>query len=354
MTLQPDGQHRAIRRYYVLSAAAALIIAMVSTSGRADTPMAYTYGFGTKTYPVTNLLWGLIIVSLAVIAIVAIPVLVGVLLRRSKTPSDDPHRVPLVPAGSGIGFIYIGTALSTLVLLGFAAWTFATLAAVAGPKANKAALSIHVIGHRWWWEIVYDGKNPARVFRTANEIHIPTGEAVRIQLTSPNVIHSFWVPQLSGKMNLIPGQDNETWIEADRPGTYRGECNVYCGLGHAHINLLVVAEPKARFVGWWTNELEPAPTPQSPVLAQGENEFIVHCGGCHAVRGTVAMGRLGPDLSHLMSRRMIAAGTLPNTVGYLSGWIADPQDIKPGALMPVLDLSGRQLNGIRNYLLTLK
>lgn len=155
-------------------------------------------------------------------------------------------------------------------------------------------------------------------------------------------------------MDLIPGQHNETWFEADRPGTYRGECAVFCGLGHAHMNLLVVAEPPEQFNTWWTQQLEPAPVPRSPPIAQGETQFIIHCGVCHTVRGTEAMGVLGPDLSHLMSRRMIAAGTLPNTIGYLSGWIADPQDIKPGALMPVLDLSGPQLSAIRDFLGTLK
>jgi len=221
---------------------------LVSRPVFADTPMAYTYGFGAKAYPVVNLLRGLIIISLVVIAVIALLVVVGSLLRRVRPPGGEVGRVPLLPAGKGLGFIYIGTALTTMALFGFAAWTFATLAAVTGPKGNKAALSIHLIGHQWWWEVVYnDAAHPARIFTTANEIHIPTGTEVRVELTSPDVIHSFWVPQLTGKMDLIPGQQNETWFEADRPGTYRGQCTVYCGLQHAHMNLLVVAEPPKQF-----------------------------------------------------------------------------------------------------------
>ncbi|HJU18469.1 MAG TPA: cytochrome c oxidase subunit II [Stellaceae bacterium] len=334
--------------------AAALAIAAAPALCRADTPMAYTYGFGTKNYPVVNQLEGLIILSLLVVAIIGILVLVGSLVRRAAPPSGDLHDVPLLPAGRGLGFIYIGTALTVLALFGFAAWTFATLAAISGPKGGKAALSIHVIGHQWWWEVRYLGGDTGRTFETANEIHIPTGKPVRVQLTSVDVIHSFWVPQLSGKMDLIPGQQNETWIEADRPGIYRGQCAEYCGLQHAHMALVVVAQPPQQFDGWWAGQLKGAPAPRTALQAEGERQFIVRCGACHTVDGTAAHGRFGPNLSHLMSRRTIAAGTLPNTIGYLSGWIADPQHVKPGNYMPQLDLSGPQLTAIRNFLETLK
>lgn len=316
--------------------------------------MAYTYGFGTKNYPVVNLLWGAIILSLVVIGIIALFVLVGALRRRAVPPTGELRDVPLISGGRGLAFIYVGTAISVLILFGFAAWTFATLAAIAGPEGGPPKLTIHLIGHQWWWEVVYDSKLPARVFHTANEIHIPTHEPVRVELTSLGVIHSFWVPQLSGKMDLIPGQRNETWIEADRPGIYRGQCNVYCGVQHAHMALTVVAEPQRQFDDWWADQLKPASAPQTPLAVAGEAQFVVRCGACHAVRGTRAMGRLGPDLSHLMSRSTIAAGTLPNTIGTLSGWIADPQGVKPGNKMPQLDLSGPQLTAIRDFLETLK
>jgi cytochrome c oxidase subunit 2 len=352
--MAPTSRNRGRRTLSRFSGVLAAAVAAVPAVCRADTPMAYTYGFGTKDYPVVNLLWGLIIISLVVVAIIAILVLVGSLLRRQAPPSGDLHEVPLLPAGRGLGFIYIGTALTVLALFGFAAWTFATLAAISGPKGGKPALSIHVIGHQWWWEVQYDSKDTSRIFETANEIHIPTRQPVRIELTSVDVIHSFWVPQLSGKMDLIPGQQNETWIEADRPGTYRGQCTVYCGLQHAHMALAVIAQPQRQFDNWWADQLKPAPAPRTPLEAAGETQFIVHCGACHTVDGTAAHGRLGPNLSHLMSRSTIAAGTLPNTIGYLSGWIADPQHVKPGNYMPELDLSGPQLTAIRNFLETLK
>jgi cytochrome c oxidase subunit 2 len=272
---------------------------------------------------------------------------------RSTPASGNPGDVPLERSGSGLTWVYAGTAASALALLGAAAWTFNVLGAVS-VMPGKPALTIHVIGHQWWWEFRYEGDDVSRSFTTANEIHIPTGQPVRIEATSTDVIHSFWVPTLSGKMDTIPNQHNETWIEADTPGTYRGQCTEFCGQQHAHMALIAIADPPDKFKAWWDDQLKPAPAPPSDTIAQGRSAFVARCGVCHAVRGSIAQGRLGPDLSHLMSRSTIAAGTLPNTVGYLSGWIADPQHAKPGNLMPELDLSGPELTVIRRYLETLK
>lgn len=334
-----------------LTGAAALLA--VPALACADTPMAYTTGYGTKNYPVVTLLWALLIVSLLVIAIVTGLLLAGLMRRRNVPPSTDPRQVPLERPERGLGWIYIGSAISAAVLVGAAIWTFSTLAAVSGPPV-KPALEIHVIGHQWWWEAHYVSNDPSEEFTTANEIHIPTGKPVKLDLSTVDVIHSFWVPQLSGKTDLIAGQQNTTWIEADTPGTYRGQCAEYCGLQHAHMAFSVIAEPPERFESWRQDQLRDEPPPRSPTVAQGEQDFVVHCGICHTVRGSLAGGKLGPDLSHLMNRRTIAAGTLPNTPGYLSGWIADPQHVKPGNLMPILDLSGAQLAAIRQYLESLK
>lgn len=337
----------------LMAGTAAAWLLLAPSSGYADTPMAYTVGFGTKSYPVVTLLWALLIISLLVIAIVAGLLLAGLLRHRDIPATDEPRNVPVERAGTGLSWIYIGSAISALVLIGAAVWTFTTLAAVS-TAPSAPAVKIHVIGHQWWWEVRYDSNDAARVFTTANEIHIPTGQPIGVTLSSVDVIHSFWVPELSGKTDLIPGQQNETWIEADRPGTYRGQCGEYCGLQHAHMAMSVIAEPAPQFEAWWTAQLQSAPVPQSPIITRGQRDFVVYCGICHTVRGTMAGGRLGPDLSHLMSRRTLAAGTLPNTSGYLSGWIADPQHVKPGNLMPILDLSGPQLASIRDYLETLK
>jgi cytochrome c oxidase subunit 2 len=154
-------------------------------------------------------------------------------------------------------------------------------------------------------------------------------------------------------MDTVPGQNNETWLEADKPGVYRGQCTEYCGLEHANMAFEVVAEPPEKFAAWWDNQLKAPATPAAPPAAQGQAAFMLHCAVCHTIRGTSAGGTLGPDLSHLMTRRTIASGSLPNTPGYLAGWIADPQHVKPGNLMPVLDMSGPELASIEAYLETL-
>jgi cytochrome c oxidase subunit 2 len=217
-------------------------------------------------------------------------------------------------------------------------------------------VTIEVTGQQWWWKARYlNESDPSAVLTTANEIHIPTGEPVRVKLIGADVIHSFWVPQLTGKTDAIPGQTNEMWLEAEKPGRYRGQCTEYCGWQHAHMAVFVIAEPRADFEKWLTAQLQPAPSPPGgSEAARGEQLFVDHCGVCHKVLGTEAGGTVGPDLTHVMSRATIAAGTLPNTIGNLSGWIANPQTIKPGALMPNLYLSGPELQGIRSFLLTLK
>jgi cytochrome c oxidase subunit II len=343
-----------VPRHGAAAAAAIAGAALLAPAlAHADAPMAFTVGFGSKNYPVVTLLWALLITSLAVIAIVAALLVAGLVRHRDTPSSSDPRQVPVARPAQGLGWIYVGSAISGAVLVGAVIWTFATLAAVSGPPADPA-VEIKVTGHQWWWEAHYIAKDPSREFTTANEIHIPTGKPVKIDLSSVDVIHSFWVPQLTGKTDTIPGQRNTTWLEADRPGTYRGQCTEYCGLQHAHMAFSVIAEPPDRFEAWQEAQLHPAVPPRSGLAAQGERDFIVHCGICHTVSGTPAGGRLGPDLTHLMSRQTIASGSFPNTAGYLSAWIADPQHLKPGNLMPVLQLTGPQLAAIRVYLESLK
>jgi cytochrome c oxidase subunit 2 len=189
---------------------------------------------------------------------------------------------------------------------------------------------------------------------TANEIHIPVGETVAVRLRSDNVIHSFWVPALSGKLDLVPGRTNTLLLRADRPGTYRGQCAEYCGLQHAHMAFLVVAESRAEFAAWLVRQQQPAPTPIDPTLAVGQAAFIQHCGQCHTVRGTDARGITGPDLTHIASRRTLAAGTLPNTSAHLGRWVARAQSIKPGSLMPDMTLETAELQHIQAYLMSLR
>jgi cytochrome c oxidase subunit 2 len=303
------------------------------------------------------LLWALLIVSILVVVVVCALLIAGLVRRLrerahstdERLRSNDPAKVPLARSGQGLQWIYIGSGISAVVLIGAVIWTFATLNEISAPPVH-GGVQIEVIAHQWWWEVHYLSDDPSEQFTTANEIHIPTGERVYVQLASADVIHSFWIPQLTGKTDLIPGLSNTTWLEADRPGTYRGQCAEYCGLQHAHMRLTLVADPPSQYLAWRAQQLAPAADPSSALLAQGQRDFLVHCGLCHTVRGTVAGGRLGPDLTHLMSRSRLAAGTLPNTPGYLSGWIADPQHAKPGNYMPATEISGSELNDIRGYL----
>jgi len=321
-------------------------------AGWREAPLQYLTGAGTRAYPVVHLTWGVIIISAAVVAIIATLVLIACLKRNAPLTPDADGRLPVERAGAGVAWIYVGTAISTLVLLATSVWTMMALADVAQPP-NEPAMTIEVHGHQWWWEVLYVSKEPSRMFRTANDIHIPVGVPVRFNLTGDDVIHSFWVPALSGKMDTIPGQTNSMWLEADKPGTYRGQCTEYCGQQHAHMAFTVTADPPEAFEGWWAHQLEPAPAPANDSITKGEAVFVTRCGACHAVGGTDAGGRVGPNLSHLMLRKSIAAGTLNNNPVQLSAWIADPQHIKPGNFMPRLDISGPDLAAIRTFLQTL-
>jgi cytochrome c oxidase subunit II len=321
-------------------------------------PLNYLTGAGVRAYPVVWLTWGLLVISCVVVVIVSFLVWQGTLRRRAPQDTSggaEPALVQRPP--TGLEWIYVGVGISSVVLLGSAVWTMYALAAVA-TAPSKPALTIEITGHQWWWEARYlpddPSRNPSRIFTTANELHIPVGKPVRIRLKSADVIHSFWVPALTGKTDAIPGQTNETWLEADKAGTYLGQCTEYCGKQHAHMALRVIADPANQFASWRNNQLTAAATPASgSEVAKGEVVFESRCGGCHRVRGTLAGGALGPDLTHLMTRQTIAAGTIPNKPGYLSAWIADPQSIKPGTQMPALGLSGPELQAVRTFLQTL-
>lgn len=289
--------------------------------------------------------WIMLITAAVVVVVVTVLVVVGA--RRGGGRGGRAVERP----GEGLRWIYIGgIGLPTLILLVMFVLTLTTLSAVATPTA-KPALTVEVTGHRWWWEVRYPGRSPAEITVAANEIHIPLGRPVRFELVSADIIHSFWVPELAGKTDLIPGQRNVMWLEADSAGTYWGQCAEYCGLQHAHMQLYVVAEPPADFSRWLERQRAPARTPQDPAAAAGQAVFTRSaCAACHAIRGTGAAGAFGPDLTHLASRRRIAAGLLPNTRGSLAGWIANPQALKPGNDMPVVGLEARELQAVVAYL----
>lgn len=220
---------------------------------------------------------------------------------------------------------------------------------------RESSMTIKVTGQQWWWELEYESGDPSQVFTTANEIHIPVGVPVLLDLEAADVIHSFWVPALMGKQDLIPGRKNTMLIQASRAGVYRGQCAQFCGLQHAHMALLIYAQSQHDFDEWRKHQLESATPPRDQISAQGLQRFLnLPCASCHTIEGTSAGGKVGPDLTHFGSRATIAAGTLPNTPANLWLWIANPQAVKPGCNMPQVSLAGPDFAKLDAYLEGLK
>ena len=271
-------------------------------------------------------------------------------------PASERHGARWLVAG--------GIVFPTVVLLVVLVPTLRTLGAIVAPTDALAArdaapradeLAIEVVGRQFWWEVRYLDAQPARIFETANELRIPVGRRVLLRLRSGDVIHSFWVPGLQGKMDLVPGRVNVLALQADRPGVWRGQCAEFCGVQHGKMALTVVAEPPARFAAWQAAQRAiPAPPADSAALADRQTFLASGCTLCHTVRGTDARGELGPDLTHVGSRLTLAAGTLPNASGNLYGWIADPQAHKPGSQMPAVPLRPDELHAIARYLTALR
>lgn len=313
---------------------------------RGETAMAYHHTFGPAVDRITSLGWGLAIVAVLVVAIISVLLLVGIFRKRAAQAQGLAVRSD----SGGVSWIYVGTGISTVVLVGCMVWTMVVTAAVSRPP-KKPALTIAVTASQFWWSVRYEGATTAGSFITANEIHIPVGEPVRIELNSADVIHSFWIPQLAGKMDVIPGQTNVSWLEADQAGRYRGQCAAFCGAQHAHMALLVVADSPAAFAAWQEDQLSALANGRAE--SHGQNVFERHCAVCHTVRGLTPEGIRGPDLSHLKTRSTLAAGLLVNTPANLAAWIANPQSFKPGTRMPAQILSGADLTAVTSYLNTL-
>ncbi|WP_425606018.1 cytochrome c oxidase subunit II [Paraburkholderia sejongensis] len=310
----------------------------------------FLHAAGPAATPTMYLGWVFAAISTLVALLIA-GLLIGALLRkRPAAPAEDLH----AEAG-GMRWIYVGTGISSVVLLAMLVYLLVTLESVASP-ASYPQLTITVTSYDWWWKADYGGDpNPARNFSTANEIHIPVGEPVKIQLKSADVIHTFWVPQLAGKTETIPGQTNEQWIQADRAGIYRGQCSQFCGAQHAHMAFEVVAQDPAAFSAWRDAQGRAASVPTGDAaVAAGKHLFDERCAGCHAIRGSDANGQQAPDLTHLGSRRTLAAGMLANTPDHLLDWIQHAQQIKPDGLMPSIALSANEAAALSAYLATLQ
>lgn len=246
------------------------------------------------------------------------------------------------------------TGVTVAILLVFLGYDL-TVGRAMTPAPVKHPLTVEVTGHQWWWEVQYADTSPHGRFTTANEVHIPVGRPVVFLLTARDVIHSFWVPNLGGKKDLIPGYTQTVWFQADTPGVYRGQCAEFCGLQHAKMALQVVAEPADRYTRWVHQMQQSASAPADPVAQRGQAVFMNGtCVMCHAIEGTPARSLAGPDLTHVGSRRTLAAATLPNDRASLRAWITDPQRIKPGANMPPNVLPSADLDALVTYLQSLR
>ena len=241
-------------------------------------------------------------------------------------------------------------AVVTLLLLIIAVPNIRVLFAASEPPDVENALRIDVVGKQWWWQFSY----PSLEVETANELHIPVGRTVIAQLRTDDVIHSFWVPKLAGKMDLIPNKINHLWFQADAPGVYYGQCAEFCGSSHANMRLRVIAHPEDAFASWIEAQQAAAKAPTEPLAQEGAQVFQQRCTACHAVAGTSANGKTGPNLTHFGSRQTLAAGLLPNSPSHVARWLQNPQAVKPGSLMPNLGLSEAEVQALTAYLQQLK
>lgn len=297
---------------------------------------------------IADLMWFMVVVAAVVYLLLAVAL--GLALFRRRRGVDPDERPPrflrgnrLVVSGGIVLPGVVGVVLMALLLLTMRG----------GVEADESTLRLKVTGHQWWWGVEYVESG----VQTANEIYVPTGRPVEIQLESDNVIHSFWVPALAGKVDLIPGKTNTISFEVEEPGVYGGRCAEYCGLQHAKMAFIVVAKEPEEFDSWVRNRVAAIRERESAELSAGLGVFLgAGCDRCHGIGGTVADGRVGPDLSHVGTRSTLGAGTVPNTRGNLAKWIADPSSIKSGVKMPGADarLTPQQMGVLVDYLESLE
>jgi len=306
---------------------------------------------GPEARDIARLGWFVLIVFCGVTAVMW-ALIFGVAARRRGTltehaPHDAPSDKRWIVVG---GFLVPAVVLATIFVM-----TLKTMAQfpMGDNEEHAPGPSITVAGHQWWWEVEYRyGGGTNDRFVTANELHIPAGRPVDIELITRDVIHSFWVPRLHGKVDLVPGFANRIRVQADQPGLYRGECGEYCGPQHAHMVLLVQADAPADFDAWLARMRTPAAAPADPFAARGQQVFLSSaCALCHTIRGTAAQGQVGPDLTHVGSRKAIAANSYPNSTGFLEAWVTHAQTMKPDAQMPnVTAFTGEDLRALVAYL----
>jgi len=291
-------------------------------------------------------------VTLAVCSVVFALVLLALLLALWRAPRGTHETAPLIAPDDRIPLRRVGGAIaaSALLLLGLLGGSVATDRALA-QLVLRDALHVELTGRQWWWSIHYDDPDPSRGFDTANELHLPLGRPVILTLRSGDVIHSVWIPSLAGKKDLIPGRTTTLTLRADRAGLYRGQCAEFCGAQHAWMGLPVSVDEPARFEAWADAQRAAAKPPADELARRGQRLMLNGaCAMCHAIRGTDANARQGPDLTHLAARGTLAAGTLPNDAAHLAAWVSNPAAHKPGVNMPSATFSPDELQAVVAYL----
>ena len=293
---------------------------------------------------VANLFFILFAIAVVVFVVVESLLFYSVIRFRRKQTDGMPAQIHGNPK-----LEIVWTAIPAVVLAIVFVLTWQTLNSLAAVPPN--AMNIKVTGYQWWWQVEY----PDLGIVTANEMHVPAGQDVLFTLESNDVIHSFWVPELGGKMDMIPGHTNRLWLRPTKIGVYQGQCAEFCGTAHALMRFTVSVEPAEQFNAWVAQQKQPAQMPTAELAKRGADEIVeAGCQGCHTINGTKAQGKSGPDLTHLASRKMIAAGMLALSEENLHAWINDPSAVKPGTKMPKLGLTREQIDAISAYLLTLK
>ena len=327
---------KSLRRALPLSGAGALVCLAAGCGGNQNTVAPAS----PQEHSITNLFW--VMLGGAAIGFGIVVLLLWLGYARRSQPGLPRH---VGDRGATRLVIGLGVVLPVALLIALFVWSDVfVITSTAAPKKSSTSIAVNVIGHDWWWEVRYPGTRAV----TANEIHIPVHTRVYVSASTADVIHSFWIPELNRKIDMIPGQTGHIVLDPDRTGVFRGQCSEFCGLQHAHMAVSVVVQSKHAFRRWLAANAAPARAGNaSAFLAAG-------CGDCHQIRGTAARGDVGPDLTHLELRSTLAALTLANTPANLDRWIRRPQSVKPGNRMPDIRLSDAQWTAIDSYLRSLR
>lgn len=307
---------------------------------------------GVQAQHLSRLIWSITAVC-TVVWLLVIAMLLASLTRRRRQERLDPVAVDAAVERRLRLSVGSAVAATAAIICGLALTSYFTTRSLGASRQD--ALAIDVRAYQWWWEVTYVDPATGDRIKTANEIHVPAGRPVRIALSAADVIHSFWVPNLAGKQDLLPGRNTSIEFTALEPGLYRGQCAEFCGLQHAHMAFDVLAQSPDEFDAWLAAQAKAGDAPSGTLEAAGLRTFLAKpCASCHTVRGTAAAGTTGPDLTHVGSRRTIAAGLFETTRGTMAAWIADPQTLKPGNNMPLVPLGADELKAVSAYLMSLR